>query len=101
MDLDVLGWCAQGSALAQKLVRNKSPEDKQLKSNPFVAVVLEKPQPQLGMLVGHTNTEYSTQNPIFGQNTNSKVGYTELPSSVSNELVFPTLGIVPSGEWLA
>lgn len=65
----------QGSALAQKLVRNKSPEDKQLKSNPFVAVVLEKPQPQLGMLVGHTNTEYSTQNPIFGQNTNSKVGW--------------------------
>jgi hypothetical protein len=41
--------------------------------HPFVAVVLEKPRPLMGQLIGHTNTEYSTQNPVWGTNANIKV----------------------------
>ncbi len=42
-------------------------------SHPFVAVTLEKPRPQLGLLVGHTNTEYGTQAPVFGSNAHVKL----------------------------
>lgn len=68
----VLRW--QGSALAQKLVRGAKPQERSMiNSNPFVAVIHEEPAPKLSVLVGHTNTEYSTQSPVFGQNANPKV----------------------------
>lgn len=41
-------------------------------AHPFVAVTLERPRPQVGLLVGHTNTEYGTQAPVFGRNAQPK-----------------------------
>ena len=41
-------------------------------AHPFVAVTLERPRPQVGLLVGHTNTEYGTQAPAFGRNSQPK-----------------------------
>ena len=42
-------------------------------SHPLVAVTLERPRPALGLLVGHTNTEYATQAPVFGTNAHAKL----------------------------
>lgn len=41
-------------------------------AHPFVAVTLERARPQVGLLVGHTNTEYGTQAPVFGRNAQPK-----------------------------
>lgn len=66
------------SQRTQKLVAlrgNKRPqaEDSPVRCHPFVAVTLEKPPPQVGLLIGHTNTEYATRHPAFGTNTNKRL----------------------------
>ena len=66
------------SQQAQKLAAmggNKAAQDKikTLPCHPFVAITLEKPSPQMGLLIGHTNTEYGTQAPLFGSNVNFKL----------------------------
>lgn len=47
-------------------------EKERVASHPFVAVTLERPRPLVGLLVGHTNTEYGTQAPVFGRNAQVK-----------------------------
>ena len=60
------------TVISQRLVRSKSPE-RAINCHSFVAVSLQKPRPQVGVLIGHTNTEYSSQNPVYGSNLNNKV----------------------------
>jgi len=54
------------------MARAKSPE-RPLDCHSFVAVILQKPRPGMSVLIGHTNTEYGTQNPVYGANANLKV----------------------------
>ncbi len=71
-----------GGGLAQKAQKlaarsgNKAAQEKvnATPCHPFVAVTLDKPTPQeMGVLVGHTNTEYGTQAPVFGSGATVKL----------------------------
>ena len=63
---------SQLKSMAHSVARAKSPE-RPLDCHSFVAVILQKPRPEMGVLLGHTNTEYGTQTPVYGSNANVKV----------------------------